>query len=158
LTTTDTDSFLVLHEGKIVCERYLRGEAHDRHILFSVSKSVTGTLAGILVGQGKLDPAALVTRYVPEVAASAYDDCTVRHLLDMTAESGLSKTILTHMVTMRAIAVPPAGTRHDLTSRAKRCTTFSPPFDLRKAVMVSFSNIRRRILIFWDGCWSGRQA
>jgi CubicO group peptidase (beta-lactamase class C family) len=94
LTTTDTDSFLVLHEGKIVCERYLRGEAHDRHILFSVSKSVTGTLAGILVGQGKLDPTALVTRYVPEVAASAYGDCLVRHLLDMTAESGFVEDYL----------------------------------------------------------------
>ena len=94
LSDSHTDSFLVMHNGKIVCERYMRGRAEDRHILFSVSKSVTGTLVGILVGQGKLDPDALVTRYVPEVSASAYGDCTVRHLLDMTAESGFVEDYL----------------------------------------------------------------
>ena len=84
LRHTHTDGFLVLHQGAIVAEQYHDCDAATRHILFSVSKSVTGTLVGILVGQGKLDPDALVTTYVPEVAGSAYGDCTVRHVLDMT--------------------------------------------------------------------------
>lgn len=84
LRETYTDGFLVLHKGAIVAEHYTDCDAATRHILFSVSKSVTGTLAGILAGQGKLDPEAPVTAYVPEVAGSAYGDCTVRQVLDMT--------------------------------------------------------------------------
>lgn len=80
-----TDGFMILHDGAVVAEQYgpLNGPAM-RHIIFSVSKSVTGTLAGVLVERGELDPDALVTRYVPEVAGSAYGDATVRNLLDMT--------------------------------------------------------------------------
>src|SRR4029453_5720103 len=55
-----------------------------QHIVFSISKSITGLIAGILVDRGRLDPAAPVTAYVPEAAASAYDGATVRHVLDMT--------------------------------------------------------------------------
>ncbi len=84
LAETETDGLLVLHKGKIVHESYRNGEASTRHILFSVSKSVTGILAGIRVNDGKLDPEAPVTYYVPEVAGSAYDSAKVRHVLDMT--------------------------------------------------------------------------
>lgn len=84
LDVTYSDSLLVLRDGMIVCERYDNGTADGRHILFSVSKSVTGALAGVLVDKGQLDPQAPVTEYVPEVAGSAYGDCTVRHVLDMS--------------------------------------------------------------------------
>ena len=85
LTETSTDGFLVLHEGRVAFERYGNGlSAGDPHIIFSVSKSITGILAGILVERGQLDPDAPVVRYVPEAAGSAYGDCTVRHVLDMT--------------------------------------------------------------------------
>lgn len=80
----NTDGFLVLKDGAVVAESY--GPAMDaarRHIIFSVSKSLTGTLAGVLVARGELDPEAPVTNYVPELAASAYGDATVRHVLDM---------------------------------------------------------------------------
>lgn len=84
LADTFTDGFLVLRKGAVVSEHYRECDASTRHILFSVSKSVTGALAGVLAGQGRLDPSAPVTAYVPEVAGSAYGDCTVRHVLDMT--------------------------------------------------------------------------
>jgi hypothetical protein len=84
-SATDTDAFLVMKGGKIVTERYFNGmKPEDRHLLMSVSKSVLGTLAGIIVDQGRLDPNALVTSYVPELKGSAYDGATVRNLLDMT--------------------------------------------------------------------------
>ena len=83
--STDTDAFLVMKNGKIVTEQYFNGmKAEDRHLLMSVSKSVLGMLAGILVDQGRLDPNALVTAYVPELKGSAYDGATVRNVLDMT--------------------------------------------------------------------------
>jgi CubicO group peptidase (beta-lactamase class C family) len=86
LEETSTDGFLVLHRGKIVAETYPNMSAGTRHILFSVSKSMTGTLAGILVEEGKLDPHAPVVQYLPEVKHSAYRDAAVRHVLDMTVD------------------------------------------------------------------------
>lgn len=85
LPATATDGFLVLQGGKIAFEWYGNGlTASDPHIVFSVSKSITGILAGILVERRQLDPDAPITRYVPEAAGSVYGDCTVRHVLDMT--------------------------------------------------------------------------
>jgi CubicO group peptidase (beta-lactamase class C family) len=85
LDETFTDAFIVLHRGAIVAERYLNGmQPEDPHIVMSVTKSVTGTLAGVLVEEGRLEPDAPVARYLPEVAGSAYAQATVRNLLDMT--------------------------------------------------------------------------
>ncbi len=84
LPATATDGFLVLQKGQIAFEWYGNGlTPSDRHIVFSVSKSITGTLAGILVERGQLDPDAPVLSYIPEAAGSVYGDCTVRHVLDM---------------------------------------------------------------------------
>lgn len=84
LAATDTDGFVVLQDGRVVLERYFNGmTARSPHILMSVSKSMLGLLAGILAGQGVLDPDRLVTHYVPEVAGTVYAGATVRHLLDM---------------------------------------------------------------------------
>jgi CubicO group peptidase (beta-lactamase class C family) len=49
----------------------------------SVSKSLLGLLTGILVYQGKIDPDEPVTAVVPEVAETAYEGASIRHLLDM---------------------------------------------------------------------------
>ena len=82
---TDTDAFLVMQGGKIVTEKYFNGmKPEDRHLLMSVSKSVLGVLAGIIVGEGRLDLKAQVTSYIPELKGSAYDGATVQNLLDMT--------------------------------------------------------------------------
>ena len=80
-----TDGLVVLKNGEIVCEQY-RDDlfAHEPHLLMSVSKSLAGSLCGILVEQGKLSPDDLVTDILPEVIGSAYDDAKVRHVLDMT--------------------------------------------------------------------------
>ncbi len=84
LDTTDTDGFIVVRHGKVIYETYRNGMTRDDpHLLMSMTKSVTGALAGILVEKGQLDPERLVTDYVPEVAGTIYDGATVRHLLDM---------------------------------------------------------------------------
>lgn len=85
LQLTYTDGILVLHKGKIVYEKYLgEGSAQRPHLAFSVTKSFVGTLAAILAADGKLDPAAPVTKYVPELKDTAYGDATVRQVMDMT--------------------------------------------------------------------------
>jgi CubicO group peptidase (beta-lactamase class C family) len=79
-----TDGIVVLHRGAIVYETY-RGalQAHLPHIAFSITKSFTGILAATLAHEGKIDPEALVTRYVPELTGSAFGDATVRQVMDM---------------------------------------------------------------------------
>lgn len=82
---TYTDSILVLHKGKIVYERYLGiTKTYLPHIAMSVTKSFVGTLAATLAAEGKLDPSAPVTQYIPELKDTAYGDAAVRQVMDMT--------------------------------------------------------------------------
>ena len=84
LRATHTDAFVVLRRGRIAAEWYGNGMSGTTpHIVFSVSKSICGTLGGILTDRGLLDPDDRVTDYVPELASSVYAGCTIRHLLDM---------------------------------------------------------------------------
>jgi CubicO group peptidase (beta-lactamase class C family) len=80
-----TDGLLILHRGRIVYERYsgCLDEA-GQHAAMSMTKSLTGLLAEILVAEGALDDAALVETIVPELAGSAFGSATVRQVMDMT--------------------------------------------------------------------------
>ncbi len=85
LARTHSNGLLVLHRGRIVEEWYANGLTPEApHLVFSVTKAVTGAMGGVLAERGLLDPDAPVTRYIPEMAGSVYEDCAVRHLLDMT--------------------------------------------------------------------------
>lgn len=85
LDETYTDGFIVLKDGKIAYERYFNGmTARTPHLSQSVAKSVTGTVFGVLAGRGVVDPAKLVTDYLPELAATGWNGATVQHVLDMT--------------------------------------------------------------------------
>ena len=76
-----------LKDGKIVLERYGLGRTpKDRWTSFSVAKSLTSTLVGAAIQDGKIKgPDAMVTDYVPELKGSAYDGVTVRQLLMMSS-------------------------------------------------------------------------
>ncbi len=79
------DAVLILHKGRIVHERYYGVmNADQTHIAMSVTKSYIGTLAEMLIADGVIDERALVSRYIPELAASGFGDATVRQVLDMT--------------------------------------------------------------------------
>lgn len=84
IAATETDGWMVLHRDQVVVEEYFGGmKPETRHLLMSVSKSLTATVAGALVSQKKIDPKAPATRYVPELAGCGYAGATVRQLLDM---------------------------------------------------------------------------
>jgi CubicO group peptidase (beta-lactamase class C family) len=84
VATTYTDGFMVMHEGRVIAEEYPAGMAPDAlHLVMSVTKSLVGSVAAVLVDQGVLDPAAPLTTYVPALAVSGYAGATVRHVLDM---------------------------------------------------------------------------
>ena len=87
---TYTDGLIIVADGKLLHESlYPPLTASTRHILMSATKSVVGLVCGLLAGQGRLDPQAPVSDYVPEIRGSGYDGATVRQLLDMRADPGL---------------------------------------------------------------------
>lgn len=78
---------LVLKDGHIKLERYRLGNTErTRWMSMSIAKSITSTLIGAAVQQGKIaslaDP---VTRYVPSLAGSAYDGVSIRDVLMMSS-------------------------------------------------------------------------
>jgi hypothetical protein len=84
LEVSNSDALLVAHKGKIVHEWYVDAAIEiNPHIVFSVSKSITAILAGVLVEQGLLDPAKPLLEYIPELADSGYRDASLQQLLDM---------------------------------------------------------------------------
>jgi CubicO group peptidase (beta-lactamase class C family) len=86
LHDTYTDGFMVLHRGRVITERYFNGlTPSTTHLLMSVSKSVTSTVTGALMGRGLLRPEDLVTDHVPELRGTSFEGACIRHLLDMRA-------------------------------------------------------------------------
>lgn len=85
LSANYTDGILILHKGKIVYEKYL-GCLNEtgKHAAMSMTKSLTGLLAEVLVAEGKLDDKAKISSIIPELKNSAFGSATVRQVMDMT--------------------------------------------------------------------------
>ncbi|PBB20120.1 serine hydrolase [Mesorhizobium sp. WSM4313] len=95
LKRSDTDGLTILKAGKLVGDWSAPHMPFGaRHIIFSISKSVTAILAGILEGEGLFDPNAPVTHYIPEAKGSAYGDASVRNVLDMTVSLDFEEAYL----------------------------------------------------------------
>ena len=85
----DTDAFLVMHKGKIKFEFYDKFTRFNTpHIIFSVSKSLTSLLTGILVEKKVININSYISHILPETKGTAYEDATVRNVLDMSIASG----------------------------------------------------------------------
>ncbi|WP_397588883.1 serine hydrolase domain-containing protein, partial [Sandarakinorhabdus limnophila] len=84
LAATYTDAILVMKDGVVVQERYFGATTPaTQHILFSVTKSFVGTIAEMLIEEGKLNPEAKAADYVAELGGSGLGDATIREILDM---------------------------------------------------------------------------
>jgi CubicO group peptidase (beta-lactamase class C family) len=89
LERTNTDAFLVIRDGVIIHEVYLnRTDEHTHFMSYSMAKSLNSIMLGIALKDGHVgsvtDP---VTKYVPEVAGTAYDGATLRDVLQMRSGS-----------------------------------------------------------------------
>ena len=85
LAANYTDGMLIIHRGQIVYERYFGClDEKGKHGAMSMTKSMTGLLAEILVAEGRLDDTQPVTSVVPELADSAFGNATIRQVMDMT--------------------------------------------------------------------------
>jgi CubicO group peptidase (beta-lactamase class C family) len=104
IAETWTDAVVVLHDGQIVLEQYFNGMTEETpHLLMSVTKSVVGCIAGILVEQGLLDPDERASSYVPEIVGSGYDGATVRHLLNMRTGVAFREEYTNHDAEVRVM-------------------------------------------------------
>jgi CubicO group peptidase (beta-lactamase class C family) len=89
LRETDTLAFLVVHEDRLVHERYFDGATRESlQTSFSAAKSFVSTLVGIAIDEGLIrsveDP---VTDYLPELAErdQRFKQITLRDLLTMSS-------------------------------------------------------------------------
>jgi CubicO group peptidase (beta-lactamase class C family) len=79
-----TDAFVMMRKGEIVAEYYAPHADPDApHLVFSISKSLTAVISGILEAEGLIDPDRPVSDYLPEAKGGVYGDCTYRDVLDM---------------------------------------------------------------------------
>lgn len=93
-------SVMVVRRGHVIAEGWWAPYRADRHhALFSISKSVTSTAIGLLVGDGLLSLDDRVVDLVPDAAPKTVDDALaslrLRHLLSMStgqARDGLEAT------------------------------------------------------------------
>jgi CubicO group peptidase (beta-lactamase class C family) len=89
LPDTDTLAFLVVHEDRLVHERYFDGATRQSlQTSFSAAKSFVSALVGIAIDAGLIDSIEdPVTKYLPELAARdpEFREITLRHLLTMSS-------------------------------------------------------------------------
>lgn len=84
LENAHTDAFVVMRGGNVAAEYYApHSDINARHLVFSISKSLTALLSGILEADGVIDPDRPVAHYLPEAKGGAYGDCSYRDVLDM---------------------------------------------------------------------------
>jgi len=91
LENTYTDGVIVLLDGKVVYQRYFGMPEEQPHIMWSMTKSMIGLIATQLIHEGRLDPDAPVTDYLPELADSGWKGATVQQVLNMTADVSYSE-------------------------------------------------------------------
>jgi len=85
LEKSSTNALLVINNQRIVAEIYRNGSnERSRFISWSMAKSITSTLIGIALSEGKIDNIDdLVTKYLPEMEGSGYQGVTIKQLLMM---------------------------------------------------------------------------
>ena len=90
----EVTGFLVLKDNQIIYERYFHGaDQQSRFLTNSVGKSITSTLVGIALKDGKIssvnDP---IIKYLPELKQSGFNRVTIKQALEMASGLDLSYT------------------------------------------------------------------
>ena len=87
LERTQTTGLAIMHDGKLVYEEYARGNNRESlAIQMSVSKSMASFLIGVALDSGAIEGVNdLIVKYVPELKGTAYDDVTLKQVLEMSS-------------------------------------------------------------------------
>ena len=83
----ETSGIVIVHEGNIVHESYGRGaSAGTKFTTWSLVKSITSTLVGVAIADGKIDSVDdQLVKYLPEIEGTAYDGVTIKQALQMSS-------------------------------------------------------------------------
>ena len=93
IATQYTDGLIVLHKGIVKLEYYSGCLTPERpHATMSMTKSVVGLMAEILIAEGVLEDARKVTDWIPELESSAFAGASLRQVLDMTTGTAFDET------------------------------------------------------------------
>ncbi len=86
-TDMETSGLMILHDGVIVHESYGRGaDAGTQFTTWSLVKSITSTLVGVAVADGKIESVDdQLVKYLPEIAGTDYDGVTIKQALQMSS-------------------------------------------------------------------------
>ena len=85
-------SFIVVHKGSVVYEKYFSMLPEDQHTLQSITKVITSLLITNLINEKKINIDHSIEKYITELKGSDWDGITVRDILHM--RSGMdSKSI-----------------------------------------------------------------
>lgn len=82
---SEVDGALVLHDGRTVFEAYPRMLPTDRHIWFSISKTMVSTAIAILEDRGRIDVSRPIDSYLEPLAGTAWEGIPVIDILDMAS-------------------------------------------------------------------------
>lgn len=87
LERTQTTGLAILYEGELIHEEYNRGNTREsRAIQMSVSKGMASFLIGVALEEGDIDGVDdLITKYVPDLAGTAYEGVTIEQVLEMSS-------------------------------------------------------------------------
>ena len=82
-----TDGLIILHDGKMLFEKYWNGNTKDsKHIAFSVSKSYLSALFGIAIEEGLIKSIDdNVSVYLDDFEGTGYEDVKIKNLLQMSS-------------------------------------------------------------------------
>ena len=80
-----TDGLLVTKSGSLVAQYFANNmRLNSPHLTFSVSKSITGIVAGIVLKKFDVSSSTKISEILKSASNGAYAEATIRNLLDMT--------------------------------------------------------------------------
>ena len=139
LEASGTTAFLVIHEDKLVYERYFNGyDESSLNTSFSMAKSFASALVGIAIDEGYIKSVnEPITNYIPELLKKdkRFESITIRNLLTMSSgikyeeggdlpwseEADDTKTY--YSTDLRELALRTAGSRASRESTSSTTTT-----------------------------------
>lgn len=127
LEKQQTREALVIRRGRIVGEWYWRDAAKDTKLpVFSVTKSLSSTAVGLLVGDGKLKLDQSASDFIPAWKGDDRKNITIRHLVTMTSGLKLEEYgyFFTQNQVQLSLAQPlafPPGTKWEYNNLACNC-------------------------------------
>ncbi|TWB69288.1 hypothetical protein FBZ87_109128 [Nitrospirillum amazonense] len=121
-----TKAVVILHDGKVVAERYAPGVGVDTPLIgWSMTKSVTNALIGILVRQGKLTVDQRLD--VPAWDHDARRDITVDGLLRMTSGLDFGQSLTADWTSMADPTTQMVYARADMAAMVEAAPAKAPP-------------------------------